>query len=105
MPQLEIFGDRGTIAVTKAYMTNPIPDVYIDCPEKGIRGWISPFQWVNPPKKLISQCCCLRDLIESIENDTEPVLSPEHARHVLEIMCKIPEAIETGAAVNLKTSF
>lgn len=104
-PQLEIFGDRGTIAVTKAYMTNPIPDVYIDCPEKGIRGWISPFQWVNPPKKLISQCCCLRDLIESIENDTEPVLSPEHARHVLEIMCKIPEAIETGAAVNLKTSF
>lgn len=104
-PQLEIFGDRGTIAVTKAYMTNPIPDVYIDCPEKGIRGWISPAQWVNPPKKLISQCCCLRDLIESIENDTEPVLSPEHARHVLEIMCKIPEAIETGAAVNLKTSF
>ena len=104
-PQLEVFGDRGTIAVTKAYMSNPIPDVYMDCPEKGIRGWVTPDQWVNPPKKLNSQCCCLRDLIEAIENDTKPVLSPEHARHVLEIMCKIPEAIETGAAVNLETAF
>ena len=104
-PQLEIYGDLGTIAVTKPYMTNPIPDVYMDCPEKGIRGWIQPMEWENPPKKLNSQCCCLADLIDAIENDTEPVLSPEHARHILEIMCKIPEAIESGAAVELETVF
>lgn len=104
-PQIEIFGDKGTISFTKPYMTNPIPDVYMDCPEKGIRGWIEPMEWVNPPKKLISQCCCLADLINSIENNTKPVLSPEHARHVLEIMCKIPEAIESGNTVELSTTF
>ena len=55
--------------------------------------------------KLISQCCCLGDIVNAIENDTTPVLSPEHARHVLEIMTKIPEAIKTGATVTLETTF
>ena len=104
-PQMEIFGERGTISFTQPYMTNPVPEVFMDCPEKGIRGWITPSRWIDPPKKLNSQCCCLRDLIEAIENDKEPVLSPEHARHVLEIMCKIPTAIETGSTVTLETTF
>ena len=104
-PQLEIFGDQGTISFTEPYMTNPEPDVYIDNPERGIRGWIKPMPWVNPPKKLISQCCCLGDLIEAIEYDKDPILSPEHARHVLEIMCKIPQAIEEGRIIELTTTF
>ena len=104
-PLIEIFGDKGTISFTKSYMSNPIPEVYIDAPEKGIRGWIEPMEWVKPPKKMISQCCCLADLIDSIENDKTPLLSPEHARHVLEIMCKIPEAIETGKTIELETNF
>lgn len=104
-PLIEIFGDKGTISFTKSYMTNPIPEVYIDAPEKGIRGWIEPMEWVKPPKKMTSQCCCLADLIDSIENDKTPILSPEHARHVLEIMCKIPEAIESGKTVELTTEF
>lgn len=104
-PQLEIFGDQGTISFTKPYMENPEPEVYIDSPERGIRGWITPMPWTNPPKKLISQCCCLRDLIDAIEQDKDPVLSPEHARHVLEIMCKIPQAIKEGRTLELTTSF
>lgn len=104
-PQIEIFGDLGTISFTEPYMENPIPDVYMDCPEKGIRGWVKPMEWVAPPKKLISQCCCLRDIIESIENGTNPVLSAEHARHVLEIMTKIPEAIKSGNTITLETVF
>ncbi len=104
-PQIEVFGERGTISFTRPYMTNPMPEVYMDCPEKGIRGWIEPMEWVTHQKKLISQCCCLGDIIRAIENDSTPVLSPEHARHVLEIMCKIPEAIETGATVKLETTF
>ena len=102
-PMLEIFGDKGTISFTRPYMTNPIPEVYMDCPE--IRGWITPAEWVAPPRKLISQCCCLGDLIHAIENNTAPVLSPEHARHVLEIMNKIPQAVETGATIELETTF
>lgn len=104
-PMLEIFGDLGTISFTEPYICNPIPEVYMDCPEKGIRGWMKPMDWVAPPKKIMSQCCCLRDLIDSIENGTKPVLSAEHARHVLEIMCKIPEAISEGKTIELETVF
>jgi predicted dehydrogenase len=104
-PQMEIFGERGTISFTQPYMTNPVPEVFMDCPEKGIRGWITPSRWIDTPKKLNSQCCCLRDIIEAIEGDKAPTLSPEHARHVLEIMCKIPIAIETGTTVTLDTTF
>ncbi len=104
-PQLEIFGDEGTLAFTKPYMTNPRPELYTDCPERGMRGWMTPEEWVSPQKKLISQCCILRDLIEAVEQDKTPLLSAYHARHILEIMCKIPEAIESGATIRLETKF
>lgn len=104
-PQLEIYGDKGTISFSEPYMKNPIPDLYIDDPEKGVRGWMKPGTWVNPPKRMISQCCCLGDLIRAIESDTAPVLSPEHARHILEIMCKIPEVVKTGKTIELTTEF
>lgn len=104
-PQLEIFGDAGTIAVTQPYMKNPIPDLYIDSSAIGVRGWVTPDRWENPPKPLKSQCCCLADLIDCIEKGTDPALSPEHARHVLEIMCRIPEAIRSGSTVELETTF
>lgn len=104
-PQLEIFGDEGTIAFTKPYMTNPRPEVYTDCPERGMRGWIMPEEWTAPQKKLLSQCCILRDLTDAIESDKTPLLSAYHARHVLEIMCKIPEAVKSGATLPLETSF
>ena len=104
-PQLEIFGDEGTLAFTKPYMTNPRPELYTDCPERGMRGWMTPEEWVKPQKKLISQCCILGDLVNAIENDTTPLLSAYHARHVLEIMCRIPEAIESGKTLKLETKF
>lgn len=104
-PQLEIFGEQGTISFTQPYMTNPMPEVYMDCPEKGILGWITPVATHTRHPQLLSQCCCLRDLIEAIEQDREPTLSPAHARHVLEIMCKVPEAIATGTTVELTTTF
>lgn len=104
-PQLEIFGENGTISFTKPYMENHAPEVYIDAPERGIRGWIEPMNWKKPPQGLISQCCCLRDLITAIESDTHPILSAEHARHVLEIMCAIPKAIKEESSIELKTVF
>ena len=104
-PQLEIYGREGTISFTKPYMENKRPEVYMDCPQRGVRGWISTESWESIPQKLISQCCCLRDIIDAIEGDCEPVLTPEHARHILEIMCKIPDAIESGCTVQMKTEF
>ncbi len=104
-PNIEIFGDKGTVCFTESYMNNPIPEVYVDDIEKGIRGWMQPMLGTHPCRKMISQCCCPADLVESVENGTKPALSPEHARHVLEIMCKIPQAIESGCTVELETAF
>ena len=104
-PFVEIFGDRGTISISEPYAKNPIPEVFVDFGDKGIRGWTTPMTWINPPKKMNSQCCCLGDIVDAIENDKEPVLSPLHARHILEIMCKIPEAIEKGCRIDLETTF
>lgn len=104
-PQLQIFGDQGTIAITKPYMLNEMPNVYMDCAERGIRGWIEPQTWIEPPEKLQSQCCLLRDLIRAEENGTKPVLSAEHACHILEIMYRIPEAVRTGRTIDLETTF
>lgn len=104
-PQLEIYGTRGTISFTKPYMTNPVPEVYIDSDNLGMRGWITPDPWEVNPEKLNSQCCCLKDLIKAIENDCEPVLNPQQAKHILEIMIKIPEAIRTESVVKMETSF
>lgn len=104
-PNIEIFGDKGTICFTESYMNNPIPEIYIDDIEKGIRGWMQPMPGTKPYKKMISQCCCLGDMVDAIENDKTPILSAEHARHVLEIMCKIPQAIEEGRTIELETAF
>ncbi len=104
-PFIEIFGDKGTISISESYLNNPIPEIYIDDIEKGIRGWMQPMSGTKPCKKMISQCCCLGDIVDAIENDKQPVLSPEHARHVLEIMCKIPQAIEEGRTIELETTF
>lgn len=103
--QLEIFGDAGTISISRPYMQNTVPDVYIDAPSVGVRGWITPNPWTSIPERLKSQCCCLADLIRTIENKTDPKLSPEHARHIIEIMSKIPDAIKSGNTVEMETTF
>jgi len=33
-------------------------------------------------------------LIRAIEEDTDTGLQPEHARHVIEILCAVPEAVK-----------
>lgn len=104
-PSLEIFGGEGTVSFTRPYMSNPVPDVYTDCPERGIRGWITPMEQTRPPKRILSQCCILRDLIDAVESGSTPLLSAYHARHILEIMCKIPEAVESGRTIKLETTF
>lgn len=105
-PPLEIFGSKGVISFKQHGGVWPNPDVYIDSPELGMRGWVTPQTWIKSTRlPNFSQCCCLADIVTAIEKDTEPILSPYRARHVLEIMCAIPEAIATRSAVELKTTF
>ena len=102
---LEIYGTHGTISFTKAYMTNPTPELYVDAPEKGIRGWMDVMPGEQREQRLNSQCCILGDLVHSIETGAPLQLSAELARHLIEIMGKIPEAARTGQTLPLETTF
>jgi predicted dehydrogenase len=47
----------------------------------------------------------VRHIIECIETGTEPVITPQHAYHVLEIMLKSMESGETGQAIPIESTF
>jgi predicted dehydrogenase len=47
----------------------------------------------------------LNHLVECIERGTEPLVSPEHALHVLEIMLKAQQSGRDGRALELETTF
>lgn len=102
---LEIFGSNGTISFDPPGDTWPDPKLYVDSIEHDYRGWIELMPGVNPPKRIHNQCCCLRDLIDALEGGTQPLLTPEHHRHVIEIMCSLPKAANTGQSIELTTEF
>ena len=103
--QMEIYGTHGTITL-KGQIKIGEGDglsVYIDNPAQGIRGWVEPMPQEMPRE--FYQCDCLADLIHAIEQDTDAGLRPEHARHVIEILNTIPQAVEQKAILPLKTTF
>ena len=107
-PQMEICGTKGTISFANNGNMNPMDslEVYLDAPERGIRGWLKPMEWDIPACEMnFFQCKVVQDLIYAIEEDRPVGLPPEHARHVVDIMCTIPEAIETRSIVPLHTTF
>lgn len=102
---MEIFGTKGTISFVDNGNWMPL-DIYLDAPERGLRGWMKPMEWDIPAcEQNFFQCMVVQDLIHAIEEDRPVGLPPEHARHVVDIMCTIPEAIETRSIVPLHTTF
>lgn len=103
---IEIYGNQGTLVVGGGVAFSGIASVkaYVDKPEAGIRGWIEPQPMKKPMATEYFQAMCISDLIEAVENNCPSSLSPEHSRHVIEILDAIPEAIETGKKIALKTT-
>ena len=59
-------------------------------------------EWDVPASEMnFFQCKVVQDLIHAIEEDRPVGLPPEHARHVVDIMCTIPEAIKTKSIVEM----
>ena len=79
--------------------------MYLDNPKLKVRGWIDPLSQDRPPRGEFEQCECLTDLIQAIEQDTQPILNPNIARHVVEIMYTIPKAAEEKKTLALHTTF
>ena len=102
---LEIYGTHGTITILGPIQIGQGEGlrVYIDNQSQGIRGWTTPLPQDFPHP--FYQSDCLKDLIRAIEENTETGLRPEHARHVIEVLCTIPQAVEQKAILPLKTTF
>jgi predicted dehydrogenase len=99
-PNLEIYGSHGTISSSR----NPesIVRMYRAIPADGLeREWYEP----DMSEELRYQSIGVKDLIDAILEDREPVLTPEHARHVIEIMVKCYTAAREGRTVPLETTF
>ena len=96
---LEIFGSKGTITFLQSKETSFM--IFIDDIERNVRGWMDPT--VNLPR--IKQSCGVKDLIDAIEQDREPVLRVEHALHVIEITEKTVLSAREGKTFELETVF
>ena len=103
---LEVCGTKGVLTILGSLRIGEGDGVrmFLDSPELRVRGWVDPIP-NEPPRGEFEQCECLEDLINAIENDTTPLLDPAIARHVIEIMCTIPKAVETKTAQSLTTTF
>jgi predicted dehydrogenase len=101
-PGLEIYGSAGTILAGRRQAEGEPPfEVYRDDRALGLRGWVDPI--LRLPR--VRQAVGVQDLVEAIRDDREPVLTPEHARHVIEIMNACVPAARQGRTLPLETTF
>jgi predicted dehydrogenase len=106
-PALEIYGTGGTISISMAdwYNANGPVDIFIrDESPLGIEDW----QRVAPPvasphDNLIG--AGVPHFIACIRGEENPILTAEHACHILEVMLAAGEAAASGETVCLETSF
>ncbi len=109
-PMLEIYGGRGTvninphITLTKVNAwTSPIPvEVFIEDDALNVRGWVEPL--IVAPESF-TLAAGVDHLARCIMQDKMPLISPEHATHLLEIMIRAEESAATGKSMQMITSF
>lgn len=101
---LEIYGSKGTLVIGGGVGYRGVAklEVYLDCPDLGVRGWMEP---LPDQEEDFFQCQCVSDLIEAIEKDKKPRLSPEHGRHVIEILEGAEQSIREKRIVPLGSGF
>jgi predicted dehydrogenase len=110
-PQLEIFGLGGTLNV---YDALPHPDAaraeasildgggnlsgWQDLEDEAARSASARFRH-------LSRTVIIEHMADCLDTHTAPVLGPQHARHVLEILVGAQQSARDGVAVPLRTTF
>lgn len=109
-PSLELYGSAGTILVGSRGRrgqeqgmgeAEPPFEMYRDDQSLAWRGWVSP--QLRLPR--VHQAVGVRDLVDAILDDRPTVLTPEHARHVIEIMATCLLAARERRTLSLETTF
>lgn len=98
-PRLEIYGSKGTITVP-GERGAPLR-MFRENLDLGIRGWTE--LEIGDHNNWFTGA--IGHMIDCILEDKQPIVSAEHARHVIEIMTKAMEASREGCTLALETTF
>lgn len=114
-PRTEICGSKGVIALAST-PDEPPYQIFRDEPEHELRGWLTPERVYRgrlaPPVRRMettqtgwSFANGVEHFVRVIEGKEKLIMTPEHARHVLEIMLASYEAARQGRTLELTTTF
>jgi predicted dehydrogenase len=103
-PVLEVFGERGVLAVQTDldYWVNQNVDLFqFEASSEGEAGWTT-IDHLPEESTLVSGP---RHFAACIRGEETPVMTSEHALHVLDVMNTAKQAITSGNAQTISTSF
>jgi len=100
-PRIELFGTDGTLSLS-GYGADQSLEVFVDDMRRSVRGWITPEVHIPQPT---TRAMGVAHVVDCLLDGKELVLTPEHARHVIEIMNKAQESAQQGRALELETTF
>ena len=107
-PWLELHFERGTISFASGsqYDRHVGPSIYVDDDGPlGLEGWMTDIRPPPPDDPLDLVEMGPAHFIAVLRGDESPVLSAEHARHVLEVMLAADASIDDGASHQVSTTF
>lgn len=98
-PNVEIYGADGTININRE---EPKVEVYQDDHATNVRGWRSP--WL-PGQDTFSLPSGVEHVAKALLQNREPLVTAEHAAHVVELMEKAYIAAEKGTTMTIESTF
>lgn len=107
-PVMEIHGTEASVSISAAqwYQQNGAVDLYRhDDTPAGVSGWMNDVPL--PARSAVTDILAAgtEHFIACLEGNEQPILTPEHATHVLEIMLTARRAMDEGRAIELETRF
>jgi predicted dehydrogenase len=113
-PRTEIYGSQGVINLA-ATPDEPPYEIFRDEPEHELRGWLTPERVYRgrlmpttrhrESERTWSFANGVAHFVNVIEGREALIMTPEHGRHVLEIMLKSYDSARSGQTLELSTTF
>ena len=106
-PWLELHFARATISFPNPSWDKDLPaSIYVDDDSPlGLEAWTHDVQLPPPGEPLPVVGAGVAHFVACLRGDEQPVLTAEHARHVLDIIVKTYASIEDGASHETETTF
>jgi predicted dehydrogenase len=110
-PGLEIYGRKGVINIYQPWLEPgaPLYQIYSLVNQNGPPRWESPeIETVTGALSRfyrMGRTALIEHLVDCIQQARHPLVSLEHAAHVLEIMLKAAQSAQEGRALELETTF